>query len=298
MDANINAKMDTTTALENLKYVRPRLAVTELGIVRENRDEAVPVLLERLKTAADAVSSGNLDDYYGDEYYDPAFYAMYMLAEFRAAEALPLLLQVLKGDSDDVDMLLGDLLTEGYGQMIAMCATPEDAALIKEIASNRELNEFHRCAALKALVVMWVEDVLPREVLVDFLAEQIGLYIGMTDEEFDSDEEMYVSSLIDYIAPLHADGLHDDAKAFLARGLIDWRLNSVDEFDKRVKEAVNTKSGKQMLINADYCEFLGKTEDVLSKWHFFRDKPKFDVKVGRNEPCPCGSGNKYKRCCL
>jgi hypothetical protein len=22
------------------------------------------------------------------------------------------------------------------------------------------------------------------------------------------------------------------------------------------------------------------------------------VKVGRNEPCPCGSGKKYKRCCL
>jgi tetratricopeptide (TPR) repeat protein len=22
------------------------------------------------------------------------------------------------------------------------------------------------------------------------------------------------------------------------------------------------------------------------------------AKIGRNEPCPCGSGNKYKRCCL
>jgi uncharacterized protein YecA (UPF0149 family) len=22
------------------------------------------------------------------------------------------------------------------------------------------------------------------------------------------------------------------------------------------------------------------------------------VKVGRNEPCPCGSGKKYKKCCL
>jgi uncharacterized protein len=21
------------------------------------------------------------------------------------------------------------------------------------------------------------------------------------------------------------------------------------------------------------------------------------VKVGRNEPCPCGSGKKFKRCC-
>ena len=23
-----------------------------------------------------------------------------------------------------------------------------------------------------------------------------------------------------------------------------------------------------------------------------------DAKVGRNEPCPCGSGKKYKKCCL
>jgi SWIM/SEC-C metal-binding protein len=22
-----------------------------------------------------------------------------------------------------------------------------------------------------------------------------------------------------------------------------------------------------------------------------------DAKIGRNEPCPCGSGKKYKRCC-
>jgi uncharacterized protein YecA (UPF0149 family) len=22
------------------------------------------------------------------------------------------------------------------------------------------------------------------------------------------------------------------------------------------------------------------------------------VKIGRNEKCPCGSGNKYKRCCI
>ena len=27
------------------------------------------------------------------------------------------------------------------------------------------------------------------------------------------------------------------------------------------------------------------------------DPPGFGRKVGRNEPCPCGSGRKYKRCC-
>lgn len=27
------------------------------------------------------------------------------------------------------------------------------------------------------------------------------------------------------------------------------------------------------------------------------DPPSFEREVGRNEPCPCGSGRKYKRCC-
>lgn len=26
--------------------------------------------------------------------------------------------------------------------------------------------------------------------------------------------------------------------------------------------------------------------------------PVRSAKVGRNEPCPCGSGQKYKKCCL
>jgi len=26
-------------------------------------------------------------------------------------------------------------------------------------------------------------------------------------------------------------------------------------------------------------------------------KPEFKAKVGRNDPCPCGSGKKYKHCC-
>ena len=25
--------------------------------------------------------------------------------------------------------------------------------------------------------------------------------------------------------------------------------------------------------------------------------PNFAIHIGRNEPCPCGSGKKYKKCC-
>jgi SWIM/SEC-C metal-binding protein len=26
-------------------------------------------------------------------------------------------------------------------------------------------------------------------------------------------------------------------------------------------------------------------------------RPTASIKIGRNEPCPCGSGKKYKKCC-
>jgi uncharacterized protein YecA (UPF0149 family) len=29
-----------------------------------------------------------------------------------------------------------------------------------------------------------------------------------------------------------------------------------------------------------------------------KSEPVRVTKVGRNEPCPCGSGKKYKKCCL
>lgn len=34
------------------------------------------------------------------------------------------------------------------------------------------------------------------------------------------------------------------------------------------------------------------------KKHFIPPKPIQSAKVGRNDPCPCGSGKKYKKCCL
>jgi len=32
--------------------------------------------------------------------------------------------------------------------------------------------------------------------------------------------------------------------------------------------------------------------------HHHHHEQRFVTKIGRNEPCPCGSGKKYKKCCL
>ncbi len=38
----------------------------------------------------------------------------------------------------------------------------------------------------------------------------------------------------------------------------------------------------------------GNTQDGKEK---IKSKPKKVSKIGRNDPCPCGSGKKYKQCC-
>ena len=43
---------------------------------------------------------------------------------------------------------------------------------------------------------------------------------------------------------------------------------------------------------------VAKGEAVEDKTKEKKQTPKKSKKVGRNDPCPCGSGKKYKNCCL
>lgn len=55
---------------------------------------------------------------------------------------------------------------------------------------------------------------------------------------------------------------------------------------------------------ANWLYLLEEWDNVLSdekrneiKKQFNRDSQAVSQKVGRNDPCPCGSGKKYKKCC-
>ena len=47
----------------------------------------------------------------------------------------------------------------------------------------------------------------------------------------------------------------------------------------------------------DLSSFGGSSMDELPERHQRREPLRKTQKVGRNEPCPCGSGKKYKHCC-
>jgi len=62
---------------------------------------------------------------------------------------------------------------------------------------------------------------------------------------------------------------------------------------ERVRKSGFEKSFKAVGITGeDIRDLLVSIRDSKEK-PFQREEPK----VGRNDPCPCGSGKKYKRCC-
>ena len=66
---------------------------------------------------------------------------------------------------------------------------------------------------------------------------------------------------------------------------------------KRMKEVISIfeKNGWKYTIEVDRKKQEDITDlETLLNW----PKPvEAEKKVGRNEPCPCGSGKKYKKCC-
>ena len=62
----------------------------------------------------------------------------------------------------------------------------------------------------------------------------------------------------------------------------DWLIDKYSGIYKRLKPAYKADLG------VNYYDFIDEEEKP-----FVRANPK----VGRNDPCPCGSGKKYKKCC-
>ena len=80
-------------------------------------------------------------------------------------------------------------------------------------------------------------------------------------------------------------------------GTSDNPLNLVVPSDERKSELetllVAHELTAQIQVNPDVEENILELDGILNKPKTTR----MEKKPNRNEPCPCGSGNKYKKCC-
>ncbi len=248
-------------------------------------------------------------------------FALYLLAQFREPRALDCFLRFFSLPADQALDLTGDMVTEQGAAILASVCGGDPAPLLALI-QNRAVNEFVRVQAIDALVVQAVWGERPREAVVADLRQLFHTLPKPGDG--------YVwAGLVDAVCYFHVPGLAPEARQVFAEHLVDESVLHVSDLERELSEP-----GEEML--ACFRERNAPIDAVAecACWLCFRDETAdaapwdgLDVddadlpddavgwlpddlaelpkpipyiappKVGRNEPCPCGSGKKYKKCC-
>ncbi|WP_281279526.1 SEC-C metal-binding domain-containing protein [Aquibacillus sediminis] len=80
-----------------------------------------------------------------------------------------------------------------------------------------------------------------------------------------------------------------EAKQMIASVLVE-EMNDVMKTEVKFNEE---RYGEKLAKLPDYMDELEAGESQKDD----KQQPIQQPKVGRNDPCPCGSGKKYKKCC-
>lgn len=274
------------------------------------RDEIIPELLLVLEEIADPELAAGLD---ADGEYMAHLYAMFLLAQFRETRAYPLMVRIALLPSDLLESLFSDCITEYFGRVLASVC---DGNLegIQSIIENPDANEWVRGAALGSLVTLVSVGAKSREEIVSYFAD---LFRGkLTDKN-----DVVWSELVAYSADLYVPELLGEIEKAYEQELVDPSFVGLDEVrgdiaegEQRALDRLATDPNRRLIDdtikemqgwasfneeeNRKLKEETPALEPLNSQWaNSFTGFKRTTPKTGRNDPCPCASGKKYKKCC-
>ena len=287
--------------MERLTGWFPQAAVEE-AVAR--REEITPELLRILDETTDRA-----EELSKDLQYMAHLYAMFLLAQFREVRAYPLVVRFASLPEDVLEPLVEDFITQNLGAVLAsVCGG--DVGGIQFLIENDGIDEWARGSAVDSLVTLVAVGQKRREEILDYFGQ---LYRGKLRRT----ESQVWNALVSCTSDLYPAELFDDIKQAYADDLVDPRQISLQYIERQMalgkEQTLARLSAHHRLVEDTVAEMeswdcFQEREPIPHKpssgplpareWQappppVVRDKPK----TGRNEPCPCGSGKKYKKCC-
>lgn len=287
--------MNLQQAIENITYFDNTFPQAEFDCISSHRDEAIPIL-------RDAIEKAMADPYGLEEGYQLYFYALFFLAEFQDREFFPKLIELASLPDDDLDYLIGDAITESL-QNILYNTYNGDIGLLKRMVSSDEIDEYARAGALDVMGQLYLDGELDETEWKEFIKERV--YCG--------EEYSYVYEALQHIiCDCHLVDLLPEVRYLQDEGLVAEM--TMGGYDSCVDIMFSYNEYRER-----FCESPIRA-DSIKTWAMFKNESKQDTKamadafektmrkaivsqekshkIGRNDPCPCGSGKKYKFCCL
>ena len=267
-------------------------------------------------------------------FFDAAIHAWRCLAQLRAPEAVPVLLGMIdtlaKADDDwfldefpfvfgwiglpALPLLRDFLAAPGHEEYARACVAESLSNIAKNHAEAREemvavlvemLSRFdktdkmvngHLVAALLDLKAVEAAEVIERAHAADCVDLMTCGNWNMVREELGVEGLGLVPPDLadrDPMAELH--------EAMAREQAMEQAIHAWETQDQEARELAAQKNNLRMsglddttiahLMSADTAD----NTDTADKLIFTPNRT--DAKAGRNDPCPCGSGRKYKKCC-
>lgn len=266
--------------------------------IRNNKKEMSSLLLDELKKTIDSLDTEKMDVPMS------AIYCIFLLAEFEVKEACPLLLKLVSMSKTSALYYLGDGVMEPFTSIMAS-VYDGNINNLNEIIENKKVDYYTRERVLSVYEYLYQNDMINKDDLIKYLRKLIELYIDSFDGIFDE--------ITDIVIHCHLFEMLKDLKRLCYLDLVDPGYRGV--YDDFIDDIFNYDYDDKM-------EKISKIEDYMATWSYFNNrKEKTDFKklkesfkefvendivehtidyskIGRNDPCPCGSGKKYKKCCI
>lgn len=325
VEASQAAVEQSIAALSNCADVLPREAVLD---ARTHWEQFFPRLLEEMRTAIAVVRED-------EDPGEIAFWGVALIAERNRGEvdeALPVLIEILSLPDEPIDLLIGDLLTELIPQALANTAYNQ-VPLLEGMFADPSIDVYARWAIGNALIRLVAEGVVPRQQVAGLFQTQLQKVLEESGSLTSADHPDFRTALIILLQQLLPHEADADMLTAFSRDLVEEFLideSSVRDRMQQGEAGFEEEMADIRAMRTDDClAFLEPwfNRQVPTDWrtsaddavqpgggmHFDEAGPldveeftpvaavetirREQTKVGRNDPCPCGSGRKYKKCC-
>ena len=258
-------------------------------------------------------------------------HAMYMLAELKSYSSLPKMWHVLRQGNELLEFWFSDLITEELWELFYILGK-DQLELLKAYALEPNIYNYSRTLITTVVSQLAINETSRRPEVIAWFRDLFAHFLDNPEDEGIIDTEaigLMVSDCLDFKGiellnqieqlcerdwvPVTMSGDFEEIKYELEQG-------TRADYNRPVREDIFARYSYNLKSWTAYRE---EKPDVFGEMDVDRNDIGYDYdwddredyplslgsgivtpikrqtpKTGRNEPCPCGSGKKYKKCCL
>lgn len=265
--------------------------VAALQWALQHWEQAAPRFLQLLEAYANGTDETDVTT-------DAMFFIVHLLGDRGERRAYRSLCQLML-DEDRLVAALGDIAAVETLKGVLIKCFDGDAEPLQQVIESTEADSITRGEALLALAWVARDGRWPEPAFAEYLRHLLATMQPRT-EDFVWYAWVVVAAILGYR------DLQDASATLIQDGLVPEEWLTLEELPDLI--ATGDATGKEGLLAEEVQPF----DDVLNRlaaWPWPEDDADWDAPapepytnplrhVGRNDPCPCGSGKKFKNCHL